>query len=292
MAGGIDRPGGAAALRRLERELDQVGIGMACTAAAAEVLGRPGDGDLERLSAEVDLVVAIGGDGTLLRAVRAMADLSTPILGLNTGRLGFLSFAGRGEEAAVAAALAEGRFAITLRTLLDIRVQRDGNGSGSHAWPEADGRRLALNEVTITRGAIARMILLRASLDGRVLTDYHADGLIVATPTGSSAYSLSAGGPIVMPDSETIVLTPICPHALSSRPVVVPDGVTIGLEPQETARDADIVFTVDGQSTEPLQPGDRLLIRRAEEQLPLVMPQDWNFTDTLRRKLDWKGSNV
>lgn len=230
----------------------------------------------EQLAAEVQLLLVLGGDGTLLAAARLAAPRGIPILPVNLGSLGFLtSFTCEELYPALEAALA-GRHATSERVLLRVEWQR-----GSAA-PESQ---LALNDAVINKGALARMIELELSIDANFVCRYRADGLIVATPTGSTAYSLSAGGPIIHPSVEAFVITPICPHTLTDRPVVIRDSSSVGVAVQG---DSGAVFlTIDGQTGIELSSGDRLRVNKARERLKLITPPQKSYFEILRNKLKW-----
>jgi NAD+ kinase len=248
--------------------------------AADSAVAAPGLGDLVRWA---DLVVVIGGDGSILRAVHQMFPVLRPVMGVNSGRLGFLSYSADDAPAEIARAIRQRDYTISERALLDAVVIRHG---------EEVNRVTALNEITVTRRKVARMIHVQATVQGHLLNDYHADGLIVATPTGSTAYSMSAGGPVVAPDAGVLVLTPICPHALSNRSVVVGDTEAIELRARPADDGDALMFTADGETACLLEPGDVLRLQRAAAKLPLVVRAEGSFFETLRVKLRWHGSNV
>lgn len=229
-----------------------------------------------RLSEHIDLLVVLGGDGTLLHGGALVADRGVPILGINLGRLGFLvPFDPAEARSAVKRAL-EGKLAIEERMRLRVRLHLASGG------PPVE--RIALNDAVVSQGAMARLIELLATLDGQRITVYKADGLIVATPTGSTAYNLAAGGPILVPGQSAMALTPICSHALTNRPLVVPATSTIGVELVGESR--SIVLTVDGQWAHPIAPGDRVEVSRAERNLR-VFRGDKTYFEILEEKLNW-----
>jgi NAD+ kinase len=229
-----------------------------------------------QIAQEADLLLVLGGDGTLLAAAREAAPRGIPILPINLGGLGFLtSFTMEELYPALEDALA-GRAAISERVLLLVERTQAGNTLTEQR---------VLNETVVHKGTLARMIELELYIDGGFVCRYRADGLIVATPTGSTAYSMSAGGPIVHPAVESILITPICPHTLSDRPVVVQDGSKIELR---MAENSDSVFlTLDGQTGVPLQASDRIRITRAAERLKLIHPANKTYFEILRNKLKW-----
>lgn len=228
---------------------------------------------------EVDLVVTLGGDGTLLRGARLVAHTDTPVLGVNLGHLGFLTSIGPDDLEAALARIVEGDFLIEPRFTLEIELQRAA-GDGSDPWSN-----LALNDAVLHQAGAARMLDLAVFVGDDVVGTYTADGIILSTPTGSTAYSLSAGGPIVVPAVECILATPICPHTLAVRPLVVPATSIITVEllaPREPA-----VLTVDGQDGPRLLPGDRFTVRRGSAEARLIRFSGQSFFTTLRRKLHW-----
>jgi NAD+ kinase len=229
-----------------------------------------------RLAESIDLLVVLGGDGTLLHGSALVAERRVPILGINLGHLGFLApFDPPEARAAVTRALA-GDLALEERMRLHVRLYLATGG------PVIE--RFALNDAVVSQGAMARLIALLATLDGKRITVYKADGLIVSTPSGSTAYNLAAGGPIVTPDHEAMALTPICSHALTNRPLVVSAQAVLGLELAGESR--SVVLTVDGQWAHPLSPGDRVEISRAATSVR-VFRGDKTYFEILEEKLNW-----
>ncbi len=248
------------------------------SAALVSVDGHP----LETLAKCVDVFIVLGGDGTLLRLVRDLRGQVRPIMGINLGTLGFLTcFNGREFERAVHA-LRDGSYRVDERTLLETCLIRQ---SGETA------RRLSgLNDVVVTRGERSRLVQVAVEIDGTVLSEYNADGLIVATSTGSTAYSLSAGGPIVMPNSGVLVVTPICPHVLTNRSVVVSNHSILTIRAARSEQ--TLLLSVDGQGAEEIAPGDHVRIAAADHKVPLLFPKHLAFADILRSKLRWSGSAI
>jgi NAD+ kinase len=228
------------------------------------------------LAACSDLLLVLGGDGTLLAAAREAAPCGVPILPINLGSLGFLtSFTLQELYPALEETLA-GHLAASERMMLRGSLVR--NGGIVH-------EQRVLNDVVINKGALARMIEVRLTINSEFVCRYRADGLIIATPTGSTAYSLSAGGPIVHPNVESMIVTPICPHTLSDRPIVVDDKFQIDLI---LTGPADSVYlTLDGQKGVPMQTGDKVRIARAEERLKLIQPKQKSYFEILRSKMKW-----
>jgi NAD+ kinase len=225
------------------------------------------------LPSQSDLLVVLGGDGTLLSMARAVGDLGIPIVGVNLGDLGFLTATTLGEMITALEALLRGEMVIEERMLLATRVRRDGQVVGT--W-------LALNDIVITKAAMSRIINLSVSIDGQHAILYRADGLIVSTPTGSTAYSLSAGGPILYPTLDGLVLTPICSHTLTNRPVVVPGGHEVQVT---LLTSQEVMLTIDGQVGFGLREGDVVETGRASAAIRLVRFKD--FFSVLRTKLKW-----
>ena len=221
-----------------------------------------------------DLVVVLGGDGTLLSVAREVRDRA-PILGVNLGHLGFLTEVGRKELYPAMVSVLRGQFRLEERALLHVRMHRDG---GVHEY-------VVLNDAVITKSALSRMIRLRLRVDGSEVAVYRADGLMVSTPTGSTAYNLSAGGPIIHPDVRVAVITPICPHTLSLRPLVVPDSSALDIVLD--TRHEEVFLTLDGQEGSSLSFGDRIEVRVHDQRAHLVRVGLHTFYDGLRSKLRW-----
>ncbi len=226
---------------------------------------------------KVDLVVVLGGDGTLLAAARGIGDRAVPILGVNLGTLGFLAETSSDELQGAMQDVLAGRYVVAPRMRLHVSVESaDGPGASY----------LALNDAVVGKSALSRMIDLETRVDGAEVMTYHADGLIAATPTGSSAYSLSAGGPLLLPDFEAIVLTPICPHTLSLRPMVLPETCKIEIRIRD-ARGGEVHLTVDGQVGQELSEGDLIRVERAAHPVRLLVPPERNRFEVMRAKLRW-----
>ena len=230
----------------------------------------------DQVAEKSDLLLVLGGDGTLLAAAREAASRGIPILPVNMGSLGFLtSFTVEELYPALEDTLA-GRSSMSERVMLQVELLRNSL--------QLDQRHV-LNDAVINKGALARMIELELSIDGDFVCRYRADGLVVATPTGSSAYSLSAGGPIVHPSVEAFIITPICPHTLTDRPVVVRDFTHI--EVTLTSNSEDIYLTLDGQKGIPVQEHDRIRVVRSTQHLKLIQPPKKSYFEILRSKLKW-----
>ncbi|MGI8510316.1 MAG: NAD(+)/NADH kinase [Gemmatimonadaceae bacterium] len=234
--------------------------------------------------ADADVVMSLGGDGTLLRAARFLAGAQVPIMGVNLGRLGFLTTCGPDGVAEAVRVLACGEYTVDHRMALRGEALRAGNPDES-ARP--DGIWHALNEFVMHKGGFARMLTVRATVNGELLGVYTADGIVVASPTGSTAYSLSAGGPLISPALDSIIITPVSAHTLAIRPIVVPPDVEVILEAIDGPD--EVLVTVDGQAGAQFGRGDRLLVRRASMPVCIVRLPGSGFFDRLRVKLGWGG---
>ncbi len=228
-------------------------------------------------ASKVDLIVVLGGDGTLLAAAREVGERAVPILGVNLGTLGFLAETSSDELQSAMQDVLAGRYVVASRMRLFVGVESDDGSGASY---------LALNDAVIGKSALSRMIDLETRADGAEVMTYHADGLIAATPTGSSAYSLSAGGPLLLPDFEAIVLTPICPHTLSQRPLVLPETCEVEIRIRD-ARGGEVHLTVDGQVGQELSEGDLVRVSRATQPVRLLAPPGRNRFEVMRAKLRW-----
>jgi len=253
------------ARRGVEVRLDEAVLGFLGEARRRD---QPSEG-------ECDLVVVLGGDGTLLSVARSLKG-RVPILGVNLGNLGFLTEVSRGELYPAMVNVLAGRFEIENRSLLDVTLRRAAGDTVTY---------LVLNDVAIGKSALARIIELTLEVDGRLVATYRSDGLIISTPTGSTAYNLSAGGPILNPLLPVIALTPICPHTLTHRPIVVPDSSTIQVTLQ-TPRE-EVFLTLDGQEGTTLGHRDTVIVVRSELEVRLLKTSGRTFYDGLREKLHW-----
>jgi NAD+ kinase len=231
----------------------------------------------DELGRECDLAVVVGGDGTMLGIARQLARHGTPLVGINTGRLGFITDLPAGQFAESLAPMIAGDFEEERRTMLEGGVQRDG---------ELIFEGFAMNDVVVSRGGAASMVELKVDIGDEFVANLRADGLIIGSPTGSTAYALSAGGPILHPGIKAWVLVPIAPHDLSNRPIVLPDTgeISIGIV---AGRDASVSF--DMQSLASLLHGDRISVRRSAHQVRFLHPRGWSYYATLRRKLHWNS---
>ncbi len=242
----------------------------------AEIVGPDLDGSLDLAALDCDLVLSLGGDGSLLRTARRMGRRQKPVAGINYGRLGFLADLSPEDWRVDLESILAAEIPTTPRMLLEARFVR-----ASGAVEDL----IALNDVVVSQASVQRLIEVALSIAGEEVATYRGDGLIVATPVGSTAHSLSAGGPIVHPELRALVITPICPHLLTNRPLVIGSTSVIGLRHATPAVEA--ALSIDGQETRPFGPGDSVQVTAAPFDLQLVLPPDWTYYRILRSKLGW-----
>ena len=242
----------------------------------AKALGMERDYVDDDIPERADLVVVLGGDGTLISVARHVGSRMKPILGVNLGSLGFLTEITREETFATLERVLAGNYELSSRLMLDVVVLRKSKEIARYA---------VLNDAVINKGALARILDMAVSVDGGYLTTFKADGLIIATPTGSTAYNLAAGGPIIDPHVGCLVITPICPHMLTNRPLILSGDAVIRIEVE--SRDQHVVLTADGQVGMPLKGGDVVELRRSENRTLLVMSPSKDYFEVLRTKLRW-----
>lgn len=266
LIGNSEKAACAATLRQAARLIQRAGR-RAITSADAASLAR-----------EVDLLLVFGGDGTLLHVARKIAGSPTPILGVNIGGLGFLTGVPSAELARALKCVWNGGFKFESRALIE-------------AVGTCNGRKIhetALNDIVVGRGAVSRLIALDVSVDGELITRYRCDGLIISSPTGSTAYSLAAGGAVVLPTADVFVMTPICPHALSNRSIILPLASKISVKAISPL--PATILSADGQLVAELAAGDELIIRRSRRAIRLMHLADSSFFEALRHKLQWRGA--
>ncbi len=247
----------------------------------ARIAGKKSEYSIAELGAAADLLVVAGGDGTILRVVGQLGEAIKPIFGINVGSLGFLTTASSATYREAVECLARDRINFSERALLEARVR---------LGEKQTAKMLALNDAVLSRGELSRLVLLRTRVNGETLTEFNADGLIVATPTGSTAYSLSAGGPILDPESGVFVITPICPHVLTNRSIIVAERSAIEIEASDP--DYPVFLTLDGRKPIHVERGSVVTIRKAKKTLPLASLPDASFFSVVRQKLKWSGSNL
>ena len=235
---------------------------------------------IKEIGQQCDVAVVLGGDGTMLAIARELAPFNIPLIGINQGRLGFITDIPLKDVGTTLPLMLRGEYEEDRRAMLAGAVLRPIRGDGFETIYEG----FAINEVLVSRGATASMVELRAEIDGQFVANYRADGLLVSSPTGSTAYAMSAGGPIMHPGVGGWVIVPIASHTLSNRPLVVSDDVTITIE-IVAGKDAGMNF--DMQSLASLLHGDRVIVRRSDHHVRFLHPKGWNYYATLRRKLRW-----
>ena len=247
---------------------------------AAKIGGLPGV-ERRKLWSIVDLIVVFGGDGTILRTARLVRDRDVPIVGINLGVFGYLTEVNLDEMYSALEVILAGEFQVEKRMMLDVEI----NG-GEETLLEGS----VLNDVVINRGNLSRIIELETTVDDRYMTTFKADGLIISTPTGSTAYSLSAGGPIVFPELYSIIINPICPHTLTNRPIILPESAEIKVTLRTMEKGANV--TLDGQVSFTVKSGDTVTIRKSRHVTTLVSSPHRGYLEILRTKLGWGGSQT
>ncbi len=275
------KPGAEELTRNLCREFERRGRQLVMERRTAELIGVESAATTGDLAGDCDLIIVLGGDGTLLQVVHELAHRLPPIFGINLGSLGFLTSVSSAAWLEAVESLEADNYSFSERTLLSVEVLRDGVSVLAET---------ALNDAVISRGELSRLIKIDVRIDGVSFSEYNADGLIVATPTGSTAYSLSAGGPVLTPDSGVFVVTPICPHVLTMRPMIVSDGSTIEIAPSR--EQADIFLTLDGQNAIHIARGDYIRVTKSPHRLSLAMLPGMSFFEVLRQKLKWSGTAI
>ena len=269
---------GYAGLPDAMRTLRRLAPGLAITLHVEEELAEKSDQRLTS-SSELNALLTLGGDGTLLRGARFLDGHAVPILGVNMGHLGFLTCCPAEQLEHSLMRFARNDYTVESRILLRVSLT-EKNRKPRGEW-------LALNDVAVHKGGFARIVPLRVSVDDELIASYSADGVVISTPTGSTAYSLSAGGPVVVPTLETIIVTPISPHTLAIRAVVLPASSRVTVQADGTPE--ELMITVDGQTGSTFGPGDTLSVGKAKEAIRLVRFPGSSFFATLREKLGWGG---
>ncbi|HSU85552.1 MAG TPA: NAD(+)/NADH kinase [Chthoniobacterales bacterium] len=271
--------GAAELVAQLRSQFERANVQVRMETETAALIGLDDGRTIAELGAEADLLVVLGGDGTILNVVSRLDNILKPIFGINIGSLGFLTCLNSSAYLEAVSSIVSGKFTLSERVLLSVEITNGG---------ESLNNTVALNDAVLSRGEISRLIRLRTRVNGVPLTEFNADGLVVATPTGSTAYSLSSGGPILEPQSGVFVITPICPHVLTNRSVIVGDQSVIEVEVSEP--DYPVFLTLDGRSPVRLEIGSVVTIRRSEKMLPLAVLPELSFFAVVRQKLKWSGS--
>ena len=276
-----DKPQAGVMAGSLAAALQERGVEVVWEKSTAELAGVSGGVNDADLATACDLLIVLGGDGTILRAVHRVGAPLPPVFGINLGSLGFLTGVPGEDWPRAVESIAAGDFQTSTRTLLNVELERDGRVVETFT---------GLNDTVVSRGHHSQLIKVEVRVDGEELTVYHADGLIVATPTGSTAYSMSAGGPLLLPESRCLVVTPICPHMLTNRSTLISDDARLELRLAQSA--PGVTVNVDGQEVREFGLGDVLRISRSAGHLRLATLPGRTFSGVLRDKLKWSGSNV
>jgi NAD+ kinase len=275
------KPGVAELTRALCQEFERFKLLVLLETKTAALAGMSSEYTVTDLGREADLLVVLGGDGTILHVVEQLTEVIKPVFGINVGSLGFLTCANSSTYSEAVECIADGKMVFSDRTLLEVTVRVGGRDPIVMT---------GLNDVVLSRGEVSRLIRLKTRVNGEALTEFNADGLIVATPTGSTAYSLSAGGPILAPESGAFVITPICPHVLTNRSIIV--GESANIEIEVTEREYPVFLTVDGREPLHIEAGAVVEIRKSQRVLPLASLPGVSFFGVVRQKLKWSGSNI
>lgn len=260
----------------LKKWLEDRGIKVSLEANIAAAIGRSGGFKIEDLASKVNLIAVLGGDGTMLRTARYVAQHHVPIVGINMGTFGYLTEVNLNETYAALELILKGDFLTEKRMMLDVKIRRGNKIIGSG---------IVLNDVVINRGNLSRIVELETSINNQYLTTYKSDGLIISTPTGSTAYSLSAGGPIVFPGRDLIIINPICPHTLTNRPIIFPENSDVQIT--LWSKESGATVTLDGQESYRISSGDVMTVRKSKFVTSLVLSPHRSYGEILRSKLGW-----
>jgi NAD+ kinase len=280
LIGNLEKADCGAIVRKAARLIERSGRRAFCDAQTARLAGRKDDvrPDAKLLAHDVDLLLVFGGDGTMLGVAREIAGSPTPMLGVNIGGLGFLTGVPSDELPRALKCVWNGEFKFESRALIEVSGRCHGRSI----------RETAFNDIVVSRGAVSRLIALDVGVDGEPITRYRCDGLIISSPTGSTAYSLAAGGPIVLPTAEVFCLTPISPHSLSNRSIILPLSSAIRIKATNPL--PATLLSADGQAVTELDAGDEVTIRRSRRSVRLIQLAEGSFLKALRRKLHWRGT--
>lgn len=276
------KSGAAELIGKVCEEFSRFSLEVLVEEKTAKLAGIAQGHPIAELGRATDLILVLGGDGTILDAVKRLGAEIKPIFGINIGSLGFLTCAGSDAYREAVECIAAGKVTLSERALLDVQLDPAG--------PESHQVLRCLNDAVFSRGEMSRLIRLAVRVNGEALTEFNADGLIIATPTGSTAYSLSAGGPILAPDSGSFVITPICPHTLTNRSIIIDDSAVVEVE--ATERDYPVFLTLDGRPPVHVERGSIVRVRKSAQSLPLAAMPGVSFFSVVRQKLKWRGSNV
>lgn len=260
---------------------DEIGLKLLLDGETARLIGRDDGVETQTMIEQADGVMALGGDGTVLRTVRELEASDKPVIGVNIGSLGFLTSVAENDLERALDCLKKNDFTVTVRSLVAAVVHGSNDQETSHE---------ALNEVLLAGEHSSRVITIAVDVDGEYVTSYICDGLMVSTPTGSTGHSLSAGGPIVRPETSVFVISPVCPHTLSSRPLVIPESSEVKMTVKECA--GSVRMAADGQKHQSLGVGDTVEIKKSARAVRLVHLPGYSYFAVLRQKLNWSGSSI
>ena len=274
------KPEAAEILKRLSSKAAERGLQLVTCNEAGRLLAQSVRVSNRTFAQKIDVLLALGGDGTMLKAVRALQGRDIPVLGVNIGSLGFMTSVTQDNLERAIDVLVKGNYTTSTRAIAECRLMRRSKKIGEYR---------ALNDVAIGWGNSSRVVNLELSIDGESVTSYVCDGMIVSTPTGSTGHSLSAGGPILHPETPVFVINLICPHTLSNRPVVISDRSVVSVRVVETAK--KLLLSVDGQEEQSIVAGDRLEIRRSVKGVRFIHLPGYSYFSVLRQKLHWRGSS-
>jgi NAD+ kinase len=274
-----EKPDAPDVLRRVEARAAELGITLVTCDGTAELLSEAEAVEPGALAESIDVLMAFGGDGTMLRAVRALGGVDVPLLGVNLGSLGFMTSVPEEDADRALEVLSEDAYTTSARSTAICRVFRNGSMEDEYR---------SLNDVVVGWGESARVVTLAVLVDGDKVTSYMCDGLIISTPTGSTGHQLSAGGPILHPESPAFVINVVCPHTLTTRPIVVPDRSVITVHIAESPK--QLIMAVDGQETRRVEQDDRIEVTRHPVNVRFLHLPGYNYFSVLRHKLGWRGS--
>lgn len=277
-----EKPQVAALLPRIARNASALGVKLISCQAVRPVPAGLKQVSEKEFASRIDALITLGGDGTLLQSIRLLQRKSLPVLGINLGRLGFLTSATESQLDESLHALVAGTYATSHRTMIEASI-RPVTG-------KARRQHIALNDIVIGWGQSTRIVTLDVSINGEPVTSYRCDGIIVSTPTGSTGHSLSAGGPILHPEAHALILNVVCPHTLSARPLVIPDDAEIKIFVKLTGK--ELLLSVDGQDDGSLSQGDEIVIKKSSRHFQLAHLAGYSYYSVLRQKLQWSGSTA
>lgn len=276
----LEKPSAQRVINEVERFSEQVGIQLVTSGDTARLLPQHPCLNRSDFPEAIDTLMALGGDGSLLSAVEYVRGADIPIIGVNLGQLGFMTSVREDRVSQAMQCLAEGSFTTSTRSLIACEVNRNGQIS----------KHRALNDVVLGWGPSSRVANIEVWVEGQTVTTYTCDGIIASTPTGSTGHSLSAGGPILHPETAAFVLTVICPHTMSVRPLILPDSSAIEMQLEGSSK--TLLLSVDGRPAGELESGTRLRLRKADTGIRLIHLPDYSYYDVLRTKLNWRGSSI